>query len=140
MTDTTAPTAVLAQPVDINHRIGQFVQLRDKIKKLDEEHKAKMAPFREALDTLGGILLDHLKNQNADSVATPSGTVYRTVKNTASIADGEKFWDHVVANEDWDLLDKRANVTAVLDYIEQHQAPPPGVNFTSTMTVGVRRK
>lgn len=124
----------------MNVRVAQYVGLRDKIKALDDAHKEKMKPFREMLDTLGGVLLDHLKNISADSVATSSGTVYKTVKNSASIADGTAFWQYVSEHEEWDLIDKKANVSAVLDYIEQHNSPPPGVNFTSVITVGVRRK
>ena len=126
--------------VDVNVRIAQYVQLRDKIKVLDDAHKKKMEPFREMLDQLGGLLLNHLQTVGGDSIATPSGTVYRTVKNSASIADGKAFWDFVTLNNEFDLLDKKANVSAVLDFIEQHQAPPPGVKLTSVMTVGVRRK
>jgi hypothetical protein len=135
----TLPTKA-APSTDVNVRINQYVSLRDKIKALDQAHKEKMAPFREMLDTLGGVLLDHLKNISADSVATPSGTVYKTVKNSASIADGKAFWDYVHTNEEWDLIDKKANVNAVQDFIEQHNAPPPGINFSSMITVGVRRK
>lgn len=125
---------------DMNVRVAQYVGLRDKIKALDDAHKEKMKPFREMLETLGGVLLDHLKNISADSVATNSGTVYKTVKNSASIADGTAFWQYVSENEEWDLIDKKANVSAVLDFIEQHNSPPPGVNFSSMITVGVRRK
>jgi hypothetical protein len=132
----TTPTTT----VDVNVRIAQYVQLRDKIKVLDDAHKKKMEPFREMLDQLGGLLLVHLQTVGGDSIATPSGTVYKTVKNSASIADGQSFWDFIVANNEFDLLDKKANVSAVQDFIEQHHAPPPGVKFTSVVTVGVRRK
>jgi len=129
-----------AQATDINVRVSQYVSLRDKIKALDEAHKEKMKPYREMLDTLGGIMLQHLQNQGAESVATSSGTVYQTVKNSASIVDGASFWQFVNQNEAWDLIDKKANVSAVQDFIEAHNAPPPGVNFSSVITVGVRRK
>jgi hypothetical protein len=134
-TPTTA-----APSTDVNVRIAQYVGLRDKIAAMDKAHKEKMAPFREMLDTLGGVLLTHLDNIAADSVATPSGTVYKTVKNSASIADGAAFFDFVTKNKEFDLLDKKANVTAVMEFIEQHNSPPPGVNFSSVVVVGVRRK
>jgi hypothetical protein len=134
---TTTPTAAA---IDINVRINQYVGLRDKIQAMDKAHKEKMAPYKEMLDTLGGVLLTHLSNIAADSVATPSGTVYKTVKNSASIADGAAFWQYVESSGEWDLVDKKANVTAVMEFIEQHKTPPPGVNLTSIMTVGVRRK
>lgn len=125
---------------DVNVRIAQYVALRDKIKALDDAHKKKMEPFREMLDQIGGLLLTHLQTVGGDSIATPSGTVYKTVKNSATIKDGKAFFDFVTQNNEWDLLDKKANVTAVMEFIEQHKATPPGVNFSAVITVGVRRK
>lgn len=140
MDQATTNVIPLHQPPDINKRIGQYVHLRDHIKKLDEEHKTKMQPFKETLAQLNDALLAHLNTIHADSASSEAGTVYRTAKSSASIADMTAFWDHVVNNNEWDLLDRKANVTAVEDYIAEHNAPPPGVNFNKMFVVGVRRK
>jgi phage tail tube protein FII len=124
---------------DIGKRVEQYVMLRDKIKKLDDEHKEKMKIFRETLEKLNGVMLAHLNDMNGESVRTDAGTVYRTEKKSASIADGDAFMRYVVGEEAWDLLDRKANVTAVADFIEEHKSPPPGVNFTTAFVVGVRR-
>jgi hypothetical protein len=47
---------------------------------------------------------------------------------------------YVIGNEAWDLLDRKANVKAVEDFIEENDLAPPGVNFSTTYVVGVRRK
>ena len=47
--------------------------------------------------------------------------------------------DFVIANAAWDLLDRKANVTAVEEFIKSKAAPPPGVNYSSTFVAGVRR-
>ncbi|MGZ5165710.1 MAG: hypothetical protein ACXWCQ_34885, partial [Burkholderiales bacterium] len=124
---------------DVAKRIQQYVQLRDTIKKLDDEHKKKMAPYRETLDKLNAVLLAHLHSINGDSVATEHGTVYRSEKKSASIADGTAFMDFVIANAAWDLLDRKANTLAAEEFIKSTGAPPPGVNFNSTFVAGVRR-
>lgn len=126
--------------ININTRVQQYVALRDKIKAMDKLYKEKTAAHRELLETLGGVLLGHLQTIGADSAASPSGTVYKTTKKSASITDGSVFWDYVVKNKAWDLLDKKANVQAVEDFIDSYSTPPPGVNFNSIDTVGVRRK
>ena len=131
-----APTPVM----DINNRVGQYVKLRDKIKELDDAHKATMKPYREALDKINGILLDHLNMICADNASTENGSVYRTEKKAASIQDKTAFWTYVVTQADWDMLDYKANVTAVQDFIDKNHSPPPGVNFSKTYVVGVRRK
>ncbi|KRQ07508.1 hypothetical protein [Bradyrhizobium manausense] len=76
---------------------------------------------------------------NGNSVATDAGTVYRSEKKSASLADAQAFMDYVIQNNAWDLIDRKANVTAVEDFINQHNAPPPGVNWSSTFVAGVRR-
>lgn len=124
---------------DIATRVAQFVKLRDHIKKQNDDHKKTMKPFNETLEQLNSVLLAHLIAMNGNSVATDSGTVYRTEKKSASLADAQAFIDYVIANGAWDLLDRKANVTAVEDFINTHSAPPPGVNFSSTFVVGVRR-
>lgn len=133
-----APTTV-AQ-VDMNKRVAQFIKLRDKIKEIEDRHAEELAPYREAMEQLEGLFLEHLNNTGSDKVGTEAGTVYRTEKKSASLADRTAFWAYVVSQADWDLLDYKANPTQVAAFIEKHGSPPPGVNFQVRHTVGVRRK
>jgi len=126
--------------VDISKRVDQYVRLRDLIKTKEDEHKAVLKPYKELLEKLNSVLLDHLNTINGESVRTDTGTVYRTEKKAASLADPDAFMRYVIGSEAWDLLDRKANVTAVADFIEENDAPPPGVNFSTTFIVGVRRK
>lgn len=125
---------------DIAKRVEQYVKLRDKIKQIKDEQKKILKPYNETLEQLNALLLAHLNGLNGNSVSTDAGTVYRTEKKSASLADAEAFMEYVIANNAFDLLDRKANVTAVEDHINEHNAPPPGVNFQSTFEVGVRRK
>ncbi len=127
------------QHIDINRRVAQYVALRDKIKSMDEEHKTSMKPYRDLLEKLNNVLLQHLTSINANNASTEAGTVYRTQKRSASIADGDAFLRYVIENNAWDLLDRKANVTAAFDYAKENKQPPPGVNLSSRWEVGVRR-
>lgn len=124
---------------DIAKRVEQFVKLRDKIKEIKERHKTELQPFNATLEQLNALLLAHLNQVNGNSVATDAGTVYRTEKKSASLADAEAFMNYVIATQAWDLVDRKANVTAVEDFINSNHTPPPGVNYSSTHVVGVRR-
>jgi len=126
--------------VDFNKRIEQYVKLRDKIKEMKDGFAAQLDPYAEALEQLNNLILDHLNKIGGDSVATPAGTAYRTAKKSASLADPDLFMNYVITNGAWGLLDRKANVTAVTDFIETNNAPPPGVNFTQVFVAGVRRK
>lgn len=124
---------------DINTRVAQYVALRDKIKAQEAADKLALKPAKETLEQLNSVLLAHLNTMAVNSAATDNGTVYRTEKKSASLADGKAFMDYVIAANAWDLLDRKANVVAVEEFIKGNNAPPPGVNFSSTFVVGVRR-
>lgn len=126
-------------PQNIEELVEQFVKLRDRLKEADDDHKKKTKAAREYLDKLNGKLLERLNEIGGESVKTAAGTVYRTTRRSATIADGDAFRQFVIANEAFDIVDWRANATAVDDFIRSEGSPPPGVNFTTAFTVGVRR-
>lgn len=126
-------------PENIDDLVTQYIRLRDKLKEADEAHKEKTKNARAYLDLLNGKLLERLNDVGGDSVKTPHGTVYRTTRRSASIADGDSFRQYVIENEQFDLVDWRANANAVDDFIKENAVAPPGVNFSTAFTVGVRR-
>lgn len=126
--------------VDFEKRIGQFVQLRDKIKEMEDRHKAELKPYKEALETLNGMLLGFLLTTGQDNAAVKGvGTAYKKVKKSATIADAAAFRRHVIGGQLWDLIDFRANVTEVSRVIDETGEPPPGINYSTLVDVGVRR-
>ena len=132
-------TAAAPTPIPISTRIEQYVKLRDLIKEQDDAHKKKMEPYRTALEQLNGVMLNHLNAIGGDSVKSEAGTVYRTIKRSASLEDADAFMRHVIGGEHWELLERKANVTAVQAFVDENGVLPPGVKWTSTQVVGVRR-
>lgn len=130
----------IVPPENIEEMVSQYVRLRDKIKEADDAHKAKLKTSKEYLEILEGKMMEKLNAIGGESVRTAAGTVYRSTKKSATIADGDAFRQFVQENEAFDLVDWKANAPAVSDFINEHQVPPPGVNFSTTFTVGVRRK
>jgi hypothetical protein len=126
-------------PENIEELVSQYVKLRDTIKKADEAHKKKLEEPKGYLKQLEGKLLERLNDVGGESVKTASGTVYRTARRSATIADGEAFRNFVIGHDAWDIADLRANAPAVEDFIEAEGSTPPGVNFNKAYTVGVRR-
>ena len=124
---------------DISIRVAQYVKLRDLIKIKEKEFKEALDPYKKALEDLNSVLLNHLNQVGANNVNTDNGTVYRTEKKSASLVDPKAFMDYVITNESWDLLDRKANVTAVAEFIKEQGTLPPGVNYSSAFVVGVRR-
>jgi len=139
--DQTPPPA--PQPIDLEKRVGQFVKLRDLKAELVERHKAELAPFNDAMEALKAEIAAGMDTLNVDSVKTSCGTASFTSKDSASVSDMDAFWAYVVTTGQFELLDKKANVTAVRAHIDNpanNGTPPPGVNYSVFRDVGVRRK
>lgn len=131
--------AQIPMPDGIDELVEQMVKVRDKIKEADDAHKAKTKMAREYKEALEARLLAKLNDVGGEAVKTAHGTVYRTTRRSATIADGDVFRSYVIDNAAFDLVDWKANANAVDDFIKQEQTPPPGVNYTQSYTVGVRR-
>ena len=128
-------TATPAQMVE------EYIALRDARdqgkKKFEEMIKAR---YLDRMDELETQLLDMLNKLGSDSIASPAGTVYKKLSTSVTVADSREFQRHVIGSEAWDLIDWRANKTAVNDLVEAGEPVPPGVNRSSFYSVGVRRK
>lgn len=125
---------------DLEKRAEQFVKLRDLKTEMEERHKAELAPIKEAMEALKAVFAAGMDALNVDSVKTACGTVSFSSKSSAAVADKDAFWTYVVTTGKFELLDYKANVTAVKDHIENNQGnPPPGVNYSVFRDVNVRR-
>lgn len=125
--------------VTFAQRIAQYIQVRAMIKEVEEKHEAELKPLRELQNLLSGWLQQHLEKTGSDSVKTKAGTAYISTRYTASLADPDAFMKFVINEGMFELLDRRANATAVKDYVQEKGALPPGVNLNGIKTVGVRR-
>lgn len=136
--------------MDLDKRVEQFIRLRDKIKEVEDRQKEELKPYKEALDKLGGLLLEYLDSVNADSVKTKSGTPYKVLDTSVTIADKEQYWTWIVAQGRFDDLDIKPNKVATKAYMEEQKAlsiedpnvipsPPPGLNVNQRYEIRVVR-
>lgn len=128
--------AVLAK---VDQRIGEYIETRDAIAKAKAEFEASIAPLVDLQNKLTGWLQRFMDTNGADSIKSKKGTAYTSTKYTASLADPKAFMDYVISTQDFDLLDRKANVTAVKDHVKEKGALPPGCNLSAIETIGVRR-
>jgi hypothetical protein len=123
----------------VDKRVAQYIQVRDTLQARNKAHEEAIKPLIDIQNMLTGWMQSFLEQAGADSVKTSHGTCYSTTRYTASLADPEAFMNHVISTQSYDLLDRKANVTAVKDYVNEKGGLPPGVNLSSIKTVGVRR-
>lgn len=145
MSQTTSEPAAPADnpmmpPEKFQKRLAQFIQVRDMISEMAARHKQELEPLQKALQQLNTAFLGHLHGAGVDSVKLKGvGTVYKRVSRAATVADAAELKRHVIGTQAWDLVDWRANAPAIAEYIAQHGEMPPGINYTETVVVGVRR-
>jgi hypothetical protein len=120
-------------------RVEQYVKVRDRIAEMKKAYEASIEPLVEVQNMLTGWMQNFLEQAGADNIKTEHGTCYTTTKYTASLADPEAFMQFVKSTNSFDLLDRKANVTAVKDYVAEKGGLPPGVNMSAIKTIGVRR-
>lgn len=138
--ENSAAPEVQDEPVDIEKRVGQFVKLRDLKTDIEAKHKEELRPINEAMEGLKALIAKGMDALNIDSAKTPCGTASFSTKASASLADKSAFWTYVVTTGQFDLIDYKANVTAVTAHIEANNGQaPPGVNYSTYRDVGVRR-
>lgn len=125
--------------MDTAELIGKYVQLRDLIGEREKKHKEALAPMKEMLDKIAAVLHQRLDADGANSVNTPNGVAFKTTKTSVTVADKEGFMGWLKANDRLDLLDVRANKTAIVAYREEMQDLPPGLNWREEIEVQVRR-
>lgn len=125
--------------VKVEQRVAEFIECRDTIKAKKEAFEESIKPLVELQNMLTGWLQQFMETNGADSIKTSAGTCYSKTKYTASLADPEAFMKFVIDTQDFDLLDRKANVTAVKAHVAETGNLPPGVNLSSIKDVGVRR-
>lgn len=128
------------QTENVGKWIDHYVKVRDKIKAVNDEHEKRIAPLVDLQNKLTGLLQGFLESTNSESVKTEHGTCYTSTRYSASLPDAGAFMKFVIDNNQFDLLDRRANATAIRNYVESSGALPPGVNLSALRTIGVRRK
>jgi hypothetical protein len=134
------PTQVPANNIDVEKRVGQYVKLRDLKAEMKAKHEEELKPVNETMGMIEEELKSALNAVNATNMKTDNGTVSLSIKATASAADINAFWTWIITQGAFDMLDKKPNVTAITEYVKQHGAAPPGVNYTTYQGIGVRRK
>lgn len=135
----TAP--ILATPAGPAELIEEYIKLRDGKKIADDTYEAWLQEnYKTRMVELEGVLLDTLNKLGIDSLAGPSGTVYKRITTSVTVADAGEFRRHVIGSEQWDLIDWRANKTTINDMVEKNELLPPGINRSEFWTVGIRRK
>jgi len=122
----------------VSKRVAQYRLIDKKLDELEEEFKASVAPLENIKNLLQGYFEKFLTDTGQQTAVTAGGTVHWNHRVTAKLEDPQAFMDYVIANKQFDLLDRRANATACRELAEKGTLPP-GVKLNTIRTIGVRK-
>lgn len=138
-----------------------YLAIRDKKKDLEAAAKLKIAPLTEALARIEGAFLAKMLEQNTENLKNAEGTPYITMRTSVTMADSQVYWKWVLQQalaplplkpEQVDGIVKVMMESGALAYIEDrpakapveafketNQALPPGINYSATQAVNVKK-
>jgi len=117
-----------------------YIKMRTKRSELKAAYEAEDKVVEAQMDEIEALLLEKCKEEDADSIKTPFGTIIRTVKQRFWPADWEVFNQYVLDNEALGLLEKRVHQTNMIVWLEEHKEnPPPGLNMDRRYACSVRK-
>jgi hypothetical protein len=118
-----------------------YLKIRDKRAELKAQFEAEDDKLSKQLDEVKRALLDYCKSQNVDSVRTPAGLFYRSLKTRYWTNDWESMNKFILEHGTPEFYEKRLNQTSVKQFLEENpDVLPPGLNVDSEYVVTVRKK
>lgn len=130
----------MADDISVDKLVSVFVKIRDARDEAKREWEAREAEFNEQLELINQQLLEICKQTGADSIKTPHGTAYRTVKSRYWTNDWESFHKFVMEWDAPDLLEKRIHQSNMKQFLEENPGTlPAGLNVDSAYSITVRR-
>jgi hypothetical protein len=121
--------------MNIEETVVKFMRLRA----LKAERENEIKKIEDVMDKVRSTLLEHFQNTGVELIRTDAGTVYKSVRTTASIADWDIFLESVKKGGLWHLLEHRCSSKEAENYVAVHDEPPPGVNLNRVATINIRR-
>lgn len=125
--------------MDLEDLVSQYVDLRDKKSQVTAKAKELVGKLDAKLDSLEGEILQQLNANGLESARTKAGTAYKKTSRFTNVAQWNDFFPWVQETGNWHMLTKAANKTAVLEYLDESEELPPGINLVSKIEVSINR-
>jgi hypothetical protein len=125
--------------ITIGARVEQYLKLRDKKAEIAKRHKEELEPYNQALYALETLFQRAMDAQGLENLKTEAGTAYKSTVGSVSVADWDAFFEWVQENRAWHLVEKRPAKTAVEEVLEETGELPPGLDYSRTVKINVRK-
>ena len=117
-----------------------YIKIRDKRAELKEKYEAEDVELKNQQDLLAEKMLDVCRENNADSIKTPAGTIIRKVDTRYWTTDWDSMYQFIQEHDAYPLLERRLHQTNLKQFLEENpNLLPAGLQADSKYTVVVRR-
>ena len=125
----------------LDELVANYIKLRDKKSQLKKQYDERVAKVDAVMDRMEAIILKTFQDSGIDSARTDAGTAYISTRTSATVGSREEFLSWVLQDPDERsiFLENRVSKVAVEQFKAANDDLPPGINFRSEVTVGVRR-
>lgn len=130
----------MSEKLSAENLVAQYIKLRDKKARMKADYEAAAAEVTEVQNKIEALILHRMTEMGADSIKTPAGTAYVTVRTAANLADWDAYQSFLTKQEDpFMYVERRVSKSAIEHYREAHGELPPGLNWSETRVVNFRR-
>ena len=119
--------------------IARYRNLRDEQAKAKAAFAAAVKPTMARMDLIETTLKARLIDRGAKSVATDAGTAYKSVVTSVQVKDWAAFLEHVIENEAWFLLERRASKSEIVAAIDDGEPLPPGLALAQKVNLNIKK-
>lgn len=117
-----------------------YIKIRDKRAELKEKYEQEDEELKAQQDLLSEKMLDVCRENNADSIKTPAGTIIRKVDTRYWTTDWDSMYQFIQEHDAYPLLEKRLHQTNLKQFLEENpELLPAGLQADRKYTVVVRR-
>jgi hypothetical protein len=118
-----------------------YIKIRDKRAEIKAQFEKEDEKLEKQLTDIKRALLDYCKSQGVESVRTPAGIFYRSLKTRYWTNDWEAMNKFILDRAIPEFYEKRLNQTSVKQYLEENpDVLPPGLNVDNEYVITVRKK
>jgi arsenate reductase-like glutaredoxin family protein len=117
-----------------------YIKMRDKRKELLAEYEKADGAIQVQMDMVEAELMSICKDIGADSIKTPHGTVYRSVRTRYQANDWDSMYKFIMEHNVPQILERRISTSNMKQFLDENpNLMPVGMNIDNKYTVTVRR-
>jgi hypothetical protein len=127
--------------VSIEKLVKTYLKIKTAREELTKKYEEQYDDLEKQMKKIKSALLDHCNKNNADSIRTPEGLFYRTVKRKFTTNDWDSLHKFILENQAPQLLAKSIHQSNMEQFLEENpDLLPPGLSVDSEYVLTIRRK